>query len=229
MSNSTIITNNPADTCPRVLGWKVPSAWSDSTSSNYSQAACAVPACNNFPSTLADCCGRANSDLEYFNTTLGPYASCALAKGTDSETYQAFQTCLANKEVAYFKCNGQNGGKNNECASGISAAPLNNTDLANLQTCSMSASVNATRAMKNCCSNYDDGLLVYADGCPIGCVSKSTDGAFLDCITSSFKNYTGLLCTDNKAKSGTSAGARASPSLAGIFTILVLGSSMLML
>lgn len=230
MSNSTTITNNPADTCPRITGWRVPSAWSDSTSANYSQAACAVPACNDFPSTLADCCGRANSDLEYFNTTIGPYASCALADSTKPETYRAFKSCLADKEVAYFKCNSQDGeDTNDQCPLGFSAAPINNTDWPNMQTCSLKASVNATRAMKTCCSNYDDSFLVFEDGCQIGCTSNSTNGTFADCITDTFKDYQGVICTanDGRENPNTSAGARALPSLAGMFTILMLGSAMM--
>lgn len=230
MSNSTTITNNPADACPRLLGRYVPSVWSDSTSSNYSQAACAVPACNNFPSTLVDCCGHAN--VEYFNTTIGPYASCALADSTNLEAYQAYQTCLADKEVSFFKCNNPDGLETNrDCGTGISPAPINNTDWPNLQTCTLMASLNATRAMKTCCSNYDDTFLVFADGCQVGCVSNSTNGTFSDCITDNFKNYQGVVCTinDGRENPNTSAGARALPSLSGLLTILVLSSSMLML
>jgi hypothetical protein len=233
MSNLTNITNNPADACPRITGWDVPSAWSDSTSSNYSQAACAAPACNNFPSTLADCCGRADSDLQYFNTTIGPYAACALADSTNPETYQAYQKCLADKEVAFFKCNEQKASTNGDCGSGISPAPLNNTDWPNLQTCSLTASVNASRAMKKCCTNWGsaDQYLVYQNGCEIGCTSNSTNGTFQECITKSFTSHQGFICTvnDGRENPNTSAGAQALPSVAGIFTILLLGSSMLML
>ena len=234
MSNSTTITNNPADTCPRSLKWNVPSAWSDSTSSNYTQAACVVPACDNFPSTLADCCGRVDSDLQYFNTTIGPYAACALANSTNPEAYQAFQTCLADKEVGFFKCNSQDGfNTNSECGIGISEVSLNNTDWPNLQTCSLPASVNATRAMKKCCSGYGsvDSFSVYDNGCEIGCVSNSTNGTFQSCIRKNYQNYQGYLCTvnDGTENPNTGAGAQASPSIAGIFTILLLGSSMLML
>lgn len=51
MSNATNITNNSVDACPRDLQYGIPDAWRDSTSSNFSQAACAAPACDNFPST----------------------------------------------------------------------------------------------------------------------------------------------------------------------------------
>ncbi|KEQ70459.1 hypothetical protein M436DRAFT_53580 [Aureobasidium namibiae CBS 147.97] len=232
MSNSTSISDNPADRCPRITGWRVPRAWSDSASSNFTQAACAVPACNDFPSTLADCCGRSSNDLEYFNTTIGPYASCALADSTNPDTYRAFQSCLADKEVAFFKCNSQEReNTNDECGRGILPAPINNTDWPNMQICSLSASVNATRAMKNCCSNYDSDFLVFKDGCQVGCVSNSTNGTFSDCITDTFKDYQGVICTTNDGRENpnNSAGTRALPSLSGLFTILMLSSLMLML
>jgi hypothetical protein len=233
MSNSTNITNNPADACPRITGRNVPSAWSDSTSSNFSQAACAAPACNNFPTTLAECCGRADSDLQYFNTTIGPYVACALTNSTDPEIYQAFQNCLADKEVAFFKCNEQKANTRSDCGVGVMDSPLNNTNWPNLQTCSLPASVNATRAMKKCCTNYGspDSFLVYDNGCEISCTSNSTNGTFSNCIAKSYENHPGFLCTvnDGRENPNTSAGARALPSVAGIFTILLLGSSMLML
>ncbi|KAI4823148.1 hypothetical protein E4T44_10152 [Aureobasidium sp. EXF-8845] len=212
MSNFTEITNNPADACPSALKWSVPSAWSNSTSSNYTQAACAVPACDNFPSTLADCCGRADSDLQYFNTTLGPYAACALADGTNLEAYQAFQECLTDKEVGFFKCNSQEENARSDCGT---------------------ASANASRALKICCSNYGsvDGFVVYDNGCHVGCVSNSTNGTFSDCVAKEFKGHPGFICTSNDGRENpnTSAGVRDQPSFAGIFTILLLGSSMLML
>jgi hypothetical protein len=233
MSNFTKITNNPSDTCPPALKWSVPSEWGNSTSSNYTQAACAVPACDNFPSTLADCCGRADSDLQYFNTTLGPYAACALADSTNLEAYQTFQNCLADKDVAFFRCNSQKENTRPDCGTGISPAPLNNTDWPNLQTCSLPASANASRALKICCSNYGsvDGFVVYDNGCHVGCVSNSTNGTFSDCVAKEFKGHPGFICTSNDGKENpnTSAGVRDLPSFAGIFTILLLGSSMLML
>ncbi|KAI5246251.1 hypothetical protein E4T42_06449 [Aureobasidium subglaciale] len=126
MSNSTNITNNPAD------------------------AACSVPACNDFPSTLANCCGRENSELQYFNTTTGPYASCALVDSNDTEAYDSYQSCLAKEEIPYFKCNSQQNysGISDGCGLGIETAPINNTDWPNQQTCSLPYSVNAARAFK---------------------------------------------------------------------------------
>ncbi|KAI4840264.1 hypothetical protein E4T44_07968 [Aureobasidium sp. EXF-8845] len=212
MSNFTKITNNPSDTCPTALKWSVPSEWGNSTSSNYTQAACAVPACDNFPSTLADCCGRADSDLQYFNTTLGPYAACALADSTNLEAYQTFQNCLADKDVAFFRCNSQKENTRPDCGT---------------------ASANASRALKICCSNYGsvDGFVVYDNGCHVGCVSNSTNGTFSDCVAKEFKGHPGFICTSNDGREipNTSAGVRDLPSFAGIFTILLLGSSMLML
>jgi hypothetical protein len=234
MSNFTKITNNPADTCPSALKWSVPSAWSNSTSSNYTQAACAVPACDNFPSTLADCCGRADSDLQYFDTTLGPYAACALADSTNLEAYQAFQECLTDKEVGFFKCNSQDGlDTQSGCGTGVSEGPLNNTDWPNLQTCSLPASVNATRAIKKCCSNYGNAnsFAVYDNGCEISCTSNSTNNTFRDCIGKNYINPQGYLCTlnDGRENPKTGGSVRDLPSLAGIFTILLLGSSMMLL
>ncbi|KAI5199024.1 hypothetical protein E4T38_07253 [Aureobasidium subglaciale] len=211
MSNSTNITKNPAD------------------------AACSVPACNDFPSTLANCCGRENSELQYFNTTIGPYASCALVDSNDTEAYDSYQSCLAKEEIPYFKCNSQQnyGGISDGCGLGIGAAPINNTDWPNQQTCSLPYSVNATRAFKQCCSNYNDGdgIVVYNGGCNVGCMSNSTNGTFSDCIRDDFRNHPSYICTanDGRENTNTSAGTQMSPSVAGIFTAFLLGASMLTL
>ena len=102
-------------------------------------------------------------------------------------------------------------------------------------------SVNATRAMKKCCSNYDsgDGLLVYSEGCYISCISDSTNNTFQSCLGRNYDTRTqAFVCTANDGRenpdlsrenSDVSVGAQASPSLVAIFTILLLGSSMLML
>ncbi|KAI4722884.1 hypothetical protein E4T48_00859 [Aureobasidium sp. EXF-10727] len=235
MSNSTNITNNPADACPITLGWYVPDTWRNSTSSNFSQAACAAPACDNFPMKLAECCGRPHNVLQYFDTRIGPYASCALVDNNDTKAYAAFQSCLADQEVRGFKCNSQDGfGVQSGCDYGISEPPINNTDWPNQQTCSLPISINATRAMKKCCSNYGnngEGLVVFSEGCSIGCTSNSTNGTFNDCIGDNYNNPHGFLCTinDGRENPDTSVGAQASPSLVGVLTVLLLGSSMLML
>lgn len=233
MANATNITNNPADACPRFLQYHILDAWRDSTSSNFSQAACAAPACDNFPTTLAQCCGRPESDLYFFNTTIGPFVSCAIANSNDTEAYQAFQRCLADKEVRNFRCNDPDLVVAPSCGYGIQTNPNDTSDWQHQQTCSLPMSVNATRAMKRCCSNYNggDGLLVYSEGCYIGCTSDSTNDTFHDCLGDNYDNTEGYLCTinDGRENPDTSVGAQALPSLAGIFTILLLGPSMLLL
>ncbi|KAG9633229.1 hypothetical protein KCU95_g7874, partial [Aureobasidium melanogenum] len=256
MSNATNITNNPTDACPKDLQYGIPDAWRDSTSSNFSQAACAAPACDNFPSTLAQCCGRAESDLYYFNSSIGPFASCAIANSNDTEAYQALQRCLADKEVRNFKCNdpevvvAPNCGikctdpkviLSPSCGFGTQPPENKTIDWPIQQRCSLPMSVNATRAMKKCCSNYDsgDGLLVYSEGCYISCISDSTNGTFSSCLGRNYDTRTqAFVCTANDGRENPdlsrenpdlSVGAQTSPSLAAIFTILLLGSSMLML
>lgn len=87
------------------------------------------------------------------------------------------------------------------------------------------------RTMKTCYSNYDNSLPVFEDGCRVGCVSNSTNGTFSDCIADIFKNCQGVICTanDDRENPNTSAGVQALPSLAGIFTVLMFCSSMLVL
>ncbi|KAG9952662.1 hypothetical protein KCU85_g1935, partial [Aureobasidium melanogenum] len=256
MSNAINITNNPVDACPRDLQYGIPDAWRNSTSSNFSQAACSTPACNSFPSTLAQCCGRAESDLYYFNTAIGPFASCAIANSNDAEAYQALQRCLADKEVRNFKCNDPEVVVAPNCgikctdpkiivspSCGFGTQPPDNKtlDWPIQQRCSLPVSVNATRAMRKCCSNYDsgDGLLVYSEGCYISCISDSTNSTFSSCLARNYDISTqAFVCTANDGRENpdlsretpdSSVGAQASPSLAAIFTILLLGSSMLTL
>ncbi|CAD0100693.1 unnamed protein product [Aureobasidium mustum] len=244
MSNATNTTINPTDACTSGNyqdSW-VPAAWTDRTSSNFSQAACAVPACNSFPSTLAECCGRPESDLQYLNTSGRPFALCALANNNDANDYQLFQRCLAAKEVVNFKCNDPENVVAPSCGLGVHTSPNETTDWPNQQTCSHLITVSATRAMEKCCSNYNggDGLVVYSNGCDYACTSDSTNNTFFACLRRNYNWGTQFGCTPNDGTedpnkddgtvgSDTGVGAQTLPSLTSIFIILLLGTSMLMI
>lgn len=241
MSNATNTIVNTTDACTSGNyqdSW-VPAAWTDKTS-NFSQAACAVPACNSFPSTLAECRGRPESDLEYFNASGKPFALCTLTNSNDANAYQVFQRCLAAKEVVNFKCNDLENVVAPSCGLGVRIAPNETTDWQNQQACNLAISVNATRAMEKCCSNYNggDGLVVYSNGCNYTCTSDSTNNTLYSCLQRTYNWATDFGCTpndgtedpnrnDGMAGSDTGVGAQTLPSLTGIFIILLLGSAML--
>ncbi|KAK6001869.1 hypothetical protein QM012_002359 [Aureobasidium pullulans] len=119
------------------------------------------------------------------------------------------------------------------CGFGVQTNPNDTSHRPTKQTCSLPTSVNATRALKKCCSNYNsgEGLLVYSEGCYISCTSDSTNDTFLDCLSDNYDNIEGYLCTinDGREKPRNGVGAQASPSLTGILTVLLLGSAMLII
>ncbi|KEQ82492.1 hypothetical protein M438DRAFT_277398 [Aureobasidium pullulans EXF-150] len=241
MSNSYINPYNSSAACPITdnLYPRVPESWNQRNSTNFTQAACAVPACSNYTSTLATCCGRTDSELQYFNTTIGPYASCALSDGNDPEAYQAFQRCMLLEYVTPFQCNNQDSWTTDGTCLGIQEVP---TTLANVtskqQSCSMITSPNATRAMAQCCNNYNggEGLFAFSQGsCNTGCVSNSTDNEFYDCLFDFIQKSqfpaieSGVVCTENNKDDREGAGVQTSPSISGILTMLLVGSSILLL
>ncbi|TIA72588.1 hypothetical protein D6C76_06891 [Aureobasidium pullulans] len=218
---NTSISSDPSAACPRIAGlWaRVPPAWK---SANYTERACSVPACNNFPSTLATCCGREETALDYFNTTIGPYVSCNLVS-SDNEAYQKYQQCLLSNFVTpfkcnEFKCNDNDGLANSDVCQGGTAAPPQDPGKGE-QMCATQATPNATRAMISCCSNAaanGTGLIPLDNGCNIACSSESTEGEFLKCLTDAFDPQIGIVCSkqeDSKAsnKDGDTSDAYQGP------------------
>ncbi|THX45032.1 hypothetical protein D6D11_07700 [Aureobasidium pullulans] len=200
---NTSISSDPSAACPRIAGlWaRVPPAWE---SANYTERACSAPACNNFPSTLATCCGREETALDYFNTKVGPYVSCNL-DSSDDEAYQRYQQCLLSNFVTPFKCNDNDGLANSDVCQGGTAAPPQDPGKAN-----------------------GTGLIAFGNGCNIACSSESTDGEFLKCLSDAFDPQIGIVCSkqeDSKAsnKDGDTSGAcqRPLPSL-GVLGVAVL-------
>ncbi|THX91648.1 hypothetical protein D6D08_02990 [Aureobasidium pullulans] len=200
---NTSISSDPSAACPRIAGlWaRVPRAWE---SANYTERACSVPACNNFPSTLATCCGREETALDYFNTTVGPYVSCNL-DSSDDKAYQNYQQCLLSNFVTPFKCNDNDGLAKSDVCQGGTAAPPQDPGKAN-----------------------GTGLIAFGNGCNIACSSESTDGEFLKCLSDAFDPQIGIVCSkqeDSKAsnKDGDTSGAcqRPLPSL-GVLGVAVL-------
>ncbi|THX74375.1 hypothetical protein D6D04_07979 [Aureobasidium pullulans] len=197
---NTSISSDPSAACPRIAGlWaRVPPAWK---SANYTERACSVPACNNFPSTLATCCGREETALDYFNTTVGPYVSCNL-DSSDDKAYQNYQQCLLSNFVTPFECNDNDGLANSDVCQGGTAAPPQDAG-----------------AMISCCSNAaanGTGLIPLDNGCNIACSSESTEGDFLKCLTDAFGPQIGIVCSkqeDSKAsnKNGDTSGACQGP------------------
>ncbi|THX05530.1 hypothetical protein D6D13_07123 [Aureobasidium pullulans] len=213
---NTSISSDPSAACPRIAGlWaRVPPAWE---SANYTERACSVPACNNFPSTLATCCGCEETALDYFNTTVGPYVSCNL-DSSDDKAYQNYQQCLLSNFVTPFKCNDNDGLANSDVCQGGTAAPPQEPGKGE-QICATQATPNATRAMISCCSNAaanGTGLIPLDNGCNIACSSESTEGEFLKCLTDAFGPQIGIVCSkqeDSKAsnKNGDTSGACQGP------------------
>ena len=106
------------------------------------------------------------------------------------------------------------------------------------QACSMITSANTTSALELCCNNYNegDGPLAFSQGsCNTGFVSSSTDNEFYDCLFDLIQKSqfpavgSGVVCTEDDKDDRAGAGLQTSPSIPGVFTMLLVGSSILLL
>lgn len=102
----------------------------------------------------------------------------------------------------------------------------------------MITSANATSAMELCCNNYNEGggvLAFFQWSCNTGFVSNSTDDDSYDCLFDLIQKSqfpavgSGVVCTENDKDDRAGAGLQTSPSIPDIFTMLLVGSSILLL
>lgn len=186
MSTNTSITNNTADACPPGLVAAVPDAWGFS---NFTEMACAVPACNNFTDSLSSCC---NGELNYFDTDSGAFASCSI--NSVDEKYIDYQRCLILESVFPFQCNNIHEATPDDCPDEIPQPDLRAGQ--RHQVCALRATPNATAALQECCTNgtEPDALTPYDHGCHVICQSDPDDRVLRDCLGARLGFDTDMRC-----------------------------------
>lgn len=170
-----------------------------------------------------------------FNTTIGPYFSCALDEAKTEETYQEYQNCLLRHFVDPFICNDPDSDTPtvDGCHGQVIEPPQSPGP--DEQICSMRASSNVTLALISCCSGAGSngtGIISFDSGCNVACISDSAE--MQDCLAETLSNPTdgnAITCHTGESLQGSQDPAENSSqgSYAGLRIVLVGSAGLLAL